>query len=210
MNYSSFKFALDLQEIQSQVSIPVTFGDTARKLHITLTDGGVPFALKEGCKAVLSGKKADGNSLYNDCMLDLINSAIIYEFTEQTASCEGVVRCELMIFSPEGKVMGSPRFVILVDKRVNNDDSLVSESEKTALDTIIIRGEEIAKAEADREEAEQGRVEAEARREAAFTDMYSKLTLSPEDEGKFVIVGADGRFVAEEVVDGGDEVYGEV
>lgn len=203
MNYSSFKFALDLQEIQSQVSIPVTFGDTARKLHITLTDGGVPFALKEGCKAVLSGKKADGNSLYNDCMLDLINSAIIYEFTEQTASYEGVVRCELMIFSPEGKVMGSPRFVILVDKRVNNDDSLVSESEKTALDTIIIRGEEIAKAEADREEAE-------VRREAAFTDMYAKLTLSPEDEGKFVVVGADGRFVAEEVVDGGDEVYGEV
>ena len=78
MNYSVYKFTLDLQVTQSQVSLPVTFGDTGRKLYITLTDGGSPYNLAEGSRAVLSARKADGSTLFNNCTIDLKNMAIMY------------------------------------------------------------------------------------------------------------------------------------
>ena len=167
MNYSTFKFALDLQVLQSQVSIPVTFGDTARKFYITLTDGGVPFELKEGFRAVLSGRKPDGNSLYNDCILDLKNSAIIYEFTEHTATAEGVTEFEVIIYAPGEKVMGSPRFIMLVDKRINGLDDVTSASERNAIDNIIYKTEAIYEAEKLRVTAETERVTAEEGRASA-------------------------------------------
>ncbi len=142
MHYSTFKFALDLQVVQSQVSIPVKFGDTAVRLIITLTDGGVPFTLTEGFLAVLSGVKSDGNKLFNNCMIDLKNSAIIYDFTEQTTTSEGITQCEIILYNPEGKVLGTPRFIMLVDNRLVYNNDIVSEEENTAIDDMIIEGNE--------------------------------------------------------------------
>ena len=175
MNYSTFKFALDLQVLQSQVSIPVTFGDTARKLYITLTDGGVPFQLKEGFKVVLSGRKSDGTMLYDSCVLDLKNSAITYHFREQTATAPGMVQCELIIYAPDKgeselepgeeltySVMGTPRFIIMVDERVNDDTTLLSTDSLTAIVGLVDSATEIAS-------NENLRVEAEKEREANET-----------------------------------------
>lgn len=217
MNYSTFKFALDLQVLQSQVSIPVTFGDTARKFYITLTDGGVPFELKEGFRAVLSGRKPDGNSLYNDCILDLKNSAIIYEFTEHTATAEGVTEFEVIIYAPGEKVMGTPRFIMLVDRRINGLTDVTSASERTAIDNIIYNAEAIYEAErlrviaeegrevaeADRVEAENLRVEAEARREAVYESKLDKIPFTEEDANKFVVVADDGSLRAVQLETGG-------
>ena len=84
MNYSDYRFTLDVQIHQAQVSVPVTFGDTARRLCIGLTDGRKPYTIPEGCIAVFSAKKPDGTSLKNACIIE--RNAIIYEFTEQTTN----------------------------------------------------------------------------------------------------------------------------
>ena len=166
MNSSNYRFTLDMQSNQSQVSLPVRLGDTNRKLYIILTNGGTPFILEDGFRAVLFGRKADGTILNNDCIIES-KSTIRYDFTENTASASGVVDCELRVYDAQGKLVTTPRFILVVDERVLYDEDIVSESERLALDAIF--GSETAreKAEKDRAEAEDSRIEAETARATA-------------------------------------------
>ena len=148
MNYSNYRFTLDIQSVQSQVSLPVKFGDTARSLYITITDGGVPYVLKDGCRAVFSAIKGDGNHLLNNCIIE--NNAVIrYDFTDQTATASGIMQCEIILYGSNGKVIGAPRFVMVVDERIVYDDDIISQSERTAIDEALIY-------ETKRQEAENG------------------------------------------------------
>lgn len=151
MNYSNYSFTLDLQIHQSQISIPVSLKDTARKLYITFIDGRKPYTIPDGCRAIFVGFKPDGTTLFNDCIIQE-NKTVIYEFTEQTAKVEGIVNCEIRLYGKDGKQLTSSQFIMIVDENVTRDISL-SENESTAIDNII--------------HAEIGRVEAEAEREAA-------------------------------------------
>lgn len=151
MNYSNYSFTLNLQIHQSQISIPVSLNDTARKLYITFIDGRKPYTIPDGCRAIFVGFKPDGTTLFNDCIIQE-NKTVIYEFTEQTANVEGIVNCEIRLYGKDGKQLTSSQFIMIVDENVTRDISL-SENESTAIDNII--------------HAEIGRVEAEAAREAA-------------------------------------------
>ena len=162
MNYSIFRFTLNMHTHRSQASVSAFYGDTAVRLLISLTDGGVPFLIGDGCTAVLSGTKADGKKLCNRCVI-VNGSTIQYDFTEQTSNCVGVTNCEVTLYDAEGKVVTAPKFTLVIDEReVNGDDIPVSETEMN-----IIAG--IAIAETTREEAEASRVEAEEAREYAET-----------------------------------------
>ena len=151
MNYSNYSFTLNLQIHQSQISIPVSLNDTARKLYITFIDGRKPYTIPDGCRAVFVGFKPGGTTLFNDCIIQE-NKTVIYEFTEQTANVEGIVNCEIRLYGEDGKQLTSSQFIMIVDENDTRDISL-SENESTAIDSII--------------HAEIGRVEAEAKREAA-------------------------------------------
>lgn len=173
MNYSDYRFTLDIQIHQAQVSIPVTFGDSARRLCIGLTDGRKPYVIGEGCRAVFNAKKPDGNTIKNDCIIE--RNVILYEFTEQTTSAEGIVHCDITLYDTEGKVLTSPQFTIVVDKRVVRDAVMIatlSESESTTLDKII--------------SSEQAREEAEREREARDEERDEIITFF-EDKGGIVI-----------------------
>ena len=163
MDYSNYRFTLDLQSTQSQVSLPVKFGDTARRLYINITDGGIPYALEDGCKAVFSAKKADGKNLFNDCIIEK-NTTVRYDFTEQTATAEGVTQCEIILYGVDNKVIGSARFTMVVDKRVVYDMEIVSEGERDAIDSLICFAEETKQKEEERRSAEELRIAAEEER----------------------------------------------
>ena len=178
MNYSVYKFTLDLQVTQSQVSIPVTFGDTGRQLYITLTDGGSPYNLTEGSWAVLYAKKADGTTLTNNCIIDLKNMAIMYNFTENTANCQGVTQCEIILYGSNGDKVGSPRFIMIVDNRVISANDVTSTSEWDAVDDIFIKASEYEKAEAARATAETARAEAEKTRTTYIPSISDEGVLS--------------------------------
>lgn len=136
-NTSNYRFTLDILSMMSQASLPVRVGDTNRSLYITITEGGNPYILHDGFTAAFVGKKADGNHLFNHCIIEN-RSVVRYDFTPQTANVAGLVDCEIRIYDPEGYVVTSPKFVMVVDERVVYDGDLTfSEDEATILDNII-------------------------------------------------------------------------
>lgn len=179
MNYSIFRFTLNMHNHRSQVSVPAFMGDTGIRLLISLTDGGNPYFIKGGCIAVLSGTKPNGDKLYNRCLLEnpiekdgeIHYTRIVYDFTEQTSNCKGVTNCEIILYGTDGHIITAPKFVIVVDEReVGYDDIIESETEKNALDLAMT-------AEAQRESAESLRVSAETLRASAeSTRESSELT----------------------------------
>lgn len=147
MNYTKYRFNLDMQSHISQISLPVRQRDTGINLYISLTDGGVPYTIKDGCRAVFSAKKADGNAILNDCVIER-NTLIRYELTAQTTMFSGVVDCELRLFGTDGSIITTPRFIMVVDERVVHDEDIpLSESEMSIIDNIITTEQERVKAE---------------------------------------------------------------
>lgn len=137
MNYSKHQFTLDIHTTVSQVVIPASFMDTAVKLNITLTDGGRPYKIAEGCKAVFFGKKSDGTKLVTDCTIQ--GNTICYTFTKQTATALGEVKCEIRLYGGQDDlILTSPSFVILVVPRVVKDDDVIdSSTDVSALDKVF-------------------------------------------------------------------------
>jgi hypothetical protein len=159
MNTSNYRFSLDVQSDISQVSLPVRLYDTGRRLYISLTDGGTPYVIEKGCRAVFYAKKADGNSLMNDCIIER-DAVVRYDLTEQTTSCPGIVDCEIRLYGANDKLITSPRFIMVVNDRVVHDDDFpLSESEKSILDNVILNETERVNAEAARVAAEKERAE---------------------------------------------------
>lgn len=165
MQDSIFRFSLDIHSTQSQVSIPVPQFDTARSIMATLTEGGKPYQLTEDCRAVFTGTKADGNPLFNDCII-LNGSVIRYDFTEQTAAVVGLVDCRIKVYGANGKLLTSPRLALLVYDG-DDIDYTPSAPEVNALNNIMQVETNRVVAETERVEAEKARAIAEAERVTA-------------------------------------------
>ena len=159
MSSSNYRFTLNMQEEQSQVSLPVRLGDTNRSLYIIIADGGRPFTIEKGSIAVFVGKKADGNAIISSCDIGE-DSVICYRFTNQTSSCPGTVDCEIRLYDRNGKLIASPRFIMIVDERVIVDGEITSE-------TLISTIDEFGVSEAVRRDTEDTRVANESKRNEA-------------------------------------------
>lgn len=174
MNYSNYRFTLDIQSNLSQVSLPVKLNDSGRRLLIGLTDGGNPYIISDGSMAKFTYKKAEPNSegVYEagiyDCVLEDNYSTIRFDLTSAVTSVAGVVDCEIRLYGPNGRLLTSPRFIMVVDERVIYDDDIpLSEGQASTIDAIILTEAARADAEANRVEAETARKEAEAERKTA-------------------------------------------
>lgn len=196
MKYSTYRFTLDLQKHQSQISIAVFQYDTAVRLYISLTDGGIPYHVADGCRAVFYGKRPDGTDLIHPCMIEG-NTRIIYDFNDQTAYCEGTVDAQICLYGIDGDIITAPRLIIVANaKTVNTWNIPLEENKLSALEQIIASetqreiNEEARRlaeygecddtqgwifkgrvqAEVERVEAEAKRAEAELARESAEAD----------------------------------------
>lgn len=157
MNNSTYRFTLDLQKHQSQMSIAVFQYDTAVRLHISLTDGGKPYLIADGSYAVLYGKRADGRAIAHDCQIQG-NTEIIYDFEDTTACVAGAVDCQIKLYGTDQKLITAPKFMIAVDERVVSDDDIIAEGgELSAFDEIFFTENERIQAEKERAEAEKNR-----------------------------------------------------
>lgn len=160
---SSHRFTLDMQSVQSQISIPASLYDTARTLHISFTDGGKPYFIETGCLAKLTITRPSGSKLHEFCAIDR-NEAAVYPFAQNpnTASEEGIHECELTLYSLDGEQITSPRFSMVVSERVvNKDDNNGITDESIGIVDSMIKNEQ------DRRKAEMGREDAEAIRVAS-------------------------------------------
>jgi hypothetical protein len=159
MNSSNFRFVLDLHSTQSQISIPVTLGDTARVWYISLSDGGLPYIIEGGCIAMVEIKRPTGTYIQTPCAIEK-NTTVVYDFAmnEYTAVVEGIHDCSVVLIDTYGRVIGAPRFSMVVSDRViRSDDINISDEDRNAIDGMMA-------AEASRQLAEAGRVNAEAAR----------------------------------------------
>lgn len=116
MNDSIKRISLDLHATGSRETVKVKRSDTGRKIYVSLVDGGVPYHISEDCSAVFTGKKPDGNIVYNDCVIE--GNVIIYKLTEQTATVPGLVNCEIKLYGADEQLITSPKFSIIVDDTV--------------------------------------------------------------------------------------------
>lgn len=186
MNSSNFRFVLDLHSTQSQISIPVTLGDTAREWYISLSDGGLPYIIEDGCLAKLEIKRPTGTFIEEFCAIEK-NTTIKYPFSqnENTAAVEGVHDCSVTVYDAEGHKIGSPRFSMVVSERVvNSDDINLSDEDKSAIESVIAMTASIIESEEGRINAEALRVTAEEARVLAETARVTTMeeTLATVDK----------------------------
>ena len=200
MNYSIYRFTLDIHRTKSQVSIPVLFRDTGIQFYISLTDGGKPYFIEDGCRAVFSAKKPDGATLFNDCIIE-DNTRIRYDFTEQTTNCEGMMNCEIRLYGKDGNLLTTPAFVVVVDPRVVYDSEVLdSFPEATSLDNILSAENERLVGEQQRVDAEAVRVIVENARAAAESERVAA------ENARVTAEGARGDAEAERIANEAERV----
>lgn len=164
MNYSIFRFTLNMHNHRSQAMVKVFQGDTAVKLIITLTDGGNVYKIREGNVATLTGTKADGSKITHSCTIT--DNTIIYLFDEETADTAGLVTCEITLYNENGGVITAPKFTIDVDEKEVSGDEPISEYSAEAIATVM----GAAAKEFAREQAEKAREINEANRQESYTE----------------------------------------
>ena len=136
MNDSIKRISLDIHSTSSGETVNTKRGDTARKIIISLVDGGLPYIIGEDCYAVFTGKKPDGKVVFNDCTIK--DNTIIYAFTEETVAVEGRVNCEIKLYGFDDKLITSPKFTIAVFGTVYNEgDEVESSDEFNALTSLM-------------------------------------------------------------------------
>ena len=143
MNVLDYRVSLDMFDTLSQITIKAKKGDSACKIHITLTKQGKIYKMSEGCYATLSAKKSDGNFIYDKCTIE--NNTIVYNFLSsvdengvcQVSACEGIVECEVTLYKADSEQLTSPRFTLFVDGTVYNGEEISSSSESDVLKEFI-------------------------------------------------------------------------
>jgi len=146
---SIYRIYLDVHEAHSGLSLDVKKADTARKIYITLTDGGFPYQISRECYAVFAGTKPDGKIIRTPCVID--GNTVIYQMTPQTTAVVGAVECEIRLYGADDMLITSPGFSIVVNETAYTEgDEVESETEVNALihliseaTTVITKGEEV-------------------------------------------------------------------
>lgn len=190
MIYSKHRFTLDMQVEHSQISIPVTVGDTGKVFLINLSDGGEPYKIPDGSLAMLTIHRPTGTHLQAFCPIKS-NSTIEYDFmlNKNTAAVEGIHDCELTLYGAvSGSVVSTAWFTMIVSaKVVNSDDLNITDEDQSAVDAMIAAEATRQSAEQARIAAESARADAEDSRTAAEEERqaYYEEFMSRVDNGEF-------------------------
>ena len=165
MNFAISRFTLDLQESQSQVSVPCLFGDTARIWLISLSDGGIPYTFEGSVSVLMTIQQANGSRIEDYCLIE--RNQIKYDLssndnTRRTAQVEGIHSCQITLFDENGDRLGTAAFTLVVKHRaVSIDDDVITEDENSIISAI-------RREEATRQANEDQRIANEEIRQAAY------------------------------------------
>lgn len=135
MNYSTYRFTLNMHTHLSQAYIKVFKGDTAVKLIMTLSDGGSIYKIVCGCKATLTGTKPNGEKLKHSCRIE--GDTIIYIFDNETADQAGLATCEITLYDENGMVITAPKITIDVAEKEVEGSEPISEYSSAAIATVM-------------------------------------------------------------------------
>ena len=131
MELVTYRLSLDIHETCTAVRLQVKKNDTARRLCLTLTQGGKPYTIAPDCSAVFRGKREDGTVYYNACTVT--DNAIFCPFTQGFTAAAGLVDCEITLYGATGLQLASPVFTMEIVCGVYDDITVENSSEFTAL-----------------------------------------------------------------------------
>lgn len=136
MNHSNYWISLDINKINSQLTLTLKQGETGRAIHIRLTEDGRPYQIGEGCYAALQALKTDSlNPLSHPCVVQ--DNTITYYVQPNITSTVGKVACEVALYSDDGQLILSSSFTIVVFSTVYGELEEQYEPEKNTLSQII-------------------------------------------------------------------------
>jgi hypothetical protein len=109
---SVYQFILDLHTTQSQVSLPVTAGDTGRTLLISFSDGGRLYPLGDVDFTVYI-KNTDTQETVEGEISKVRDDGLTieYEFDRDTCPTEGVYIVEILLHRGERRI-ATPKFTL--------------------------------------------------------------------------------------------------
>lgn len=137
LNMSVTRITLDIRNIENQLSFAVKQNDTARRIIISLTDGGKPYTIERGSYAVFSGETSGHKYISEGCQI--AGNEIIYDFTPATAATVGCVECDVTLFGSTGEVIASPCFTMNVyeSKMSEYADEVIASDDFNTLKMLI-------------------------------------------------------------------------
>lgn len=147
--------------------------DNSRYIICTLTENGVPRAVKDDETARIRLEKPDKTYVYNEC--DIIEDGrILITLTEQMLAEKGKAHCDIQLTSKDGIIYSTKNFILNIDAVPYPADAIESSNEFDALNNMISREEErieiVEKLEQTVTENENGRNENEKLRRSEETE----------------------------------------
>ena len=126
---SVFRFPLDIHQSQSQVSVTAGLHEDGIRLVIRLMENGAPFDIHHAARAEFSAVRPDGKSIMNPCMI-FGQGTVVYDFTGEEVLHPGVMPCQIFLYNPDGGLILSPKFHIVVHENAAADGEEVGAQEQ--------------------------------------------------------------------------------
>lgn len=184
MNDSIYRISLEVQQLQLGKIFYAKKGDTARRLEITLTDGGLPYRIADGCQAILTATKPNGLKFYSECQIS--GDTIIYEAEDSFTDTPGEMLCEVTVFYGEKQITGAS-FGMVVEDRVYNDGDVV-EQPKTTRALLSPMGATVGQYLRITSVDEQGRVTGLEAVELSLTKSVASISVTEVSDGTVSMV----------------------
>ena len=185
MASSRYLFTLDLHTTYSQITLPVTAGDTDRELVMCFSDGDRPYLLTESSTVSISFEYPGGaTTISYGCVVDLENNAAHFEFDENTCASAGVYTVQVRLTDgATNRVVAAPKFELEASGIITGTDAPeISPGDQIILDQIFGQEAIRQKQELDRKDAEgkrvvneNARIENETKRVSLYNEIYGKL-----------------------------------
>lgn len=138
MNRSVSQIILDVQDTISNVVVCAKRGDTGRAIRVSLSDGGYPYSIVDGCSAAITARRPDGRKIKKTCQI--VGNYIEYDFDDQTCLYSGRLPSEIKLYDQGGDILTSARFLIDVYDSVFFDgEDIPAGDEETVLGGILAR-----------------------------------------------------------------------
>lgn len=145
-----YRLSLDMHCDCSGITVHTTRRDTARKILITLTDGGVPYSPAPGCFAMLTARTPLGPLEPVPCTIE--GSTILCPLDAALTAVTGETDCQLRLYQqPEdGQTMllSCPRFTLAVAQPVldGTEEETLLQPQQNALDVLVGQSAEAVEA----------------------------------------------------------------
>lgn len=135
------KISIDLTNNKMSGAVNVQKNGNCDTLEIYLTNKNQPYVFSDGVHARIRALKSDGTKLFNDCITG--ENSITYKITSQTVSVSGLVMCQLLLYDNNENLLYSPKFDLVVNENVYDDDGIESTNEYTALTEALSKADNV-------------------------------------------------------------------